>query len=239
MKFPSILNHRVDPRSGLIYTSLFNMADYEDYENLEGYASWVDQYYSFFRNLGQESDDSDSEPTSPPPARRLSTKPVCTYKNATGPVEIQEFDLPTCYQQVPDGGPIVPTGDCSPDEEITLHHEGISHHERRRLRRQARLERRERRDASCPFFLAGGFYTSQSDASSSPAASSSGDTWVTDESADDHSVSVNPAFDRERLRLRHSALKRAGARRSRPRSYASFVRMANRVVWSARKIRTY
>ena len=238
VKFPSILTHKVDPRSGLIYTSLFNLADYEDYENLAGYASWVDQYYSFFRNLGQESDDSDSEPTSPPPARRLSTKPVCTYRNATGPVEIQEFDLPACYQPVPDGGPIVPTGDCSPDEEITLHPEGISHHERRRLRRQARLERWVRRDASRPFFPAGGFYTSQSDASSSPAASSSGDTWVTDESADDHSVSVNPAFDRERLRLRHSALKRAGARRSRPRSYASFVRMANRVVWSARK-RTY
>ena len=119
----------------------YNLADYEDYENWEGYASWVDQYYSFFRNLGHESDDLDSEPTSPPPARRLSTKPVCTYMNATGPVETKEFDLPACYQPVPDGGMIVPTGDCSPDEEITLHPEGISHHERRRLRRQARLER--------------------------------------------------------------------------------------------------
>ena len=170
VEFPTILNHMVDPRSGLIYTSLFNLADYEDYEKWEGYASWVDRYYSFIRFLGQESDDSYSEPTSPPPARRLSTKPVCTYRNATELVEIQEFDLPACYQPVPDGGPIVPTvtpdRDCSPDEEITLHPGGISHHERRRLRRQARLERWEKRNASCPFFPAGGFYTSQSDASS-------------------------------------------------------------------------
>ena len=69
---------------------------------------------------------------------------------------------------------------------------------------------------------------------SSSAASSSGDTWVTDESADvDPTVplSVDPAFDRQRQRLRYSALKRAGTvLRSRPRSYASVVRKANRTI---------
>ena len=46
---------------------------------------------------------------------------------------------------------------------------------------------------------------------------------------------VDPAFDRQRLQQRYnSALSRAGMRRSRPRSYASCVRMANRTIWTAR-----
>ena len=52
---------------------------------------------------------------------------------------------------------------------------------------------------------------------SSSVASSSDDTWVTDDSADEDTASVDPAFDRQRLQQRYSsALRRAGMRRSRP-----------------------
>ena len=126
------------------------------------------------------------------------------------------------------------SSDSSDDDEIA---HGISHHEKRLLRYEARLTRWNKRNPDH-----GGSFPSRelhlSDESSS-VASSSDDTWVTDDSADEDTASVDPAFDRQRLQQRYSsALRRAGMRRSRPRSYASFVRMANRTIWNARN-RTY
>ena len=104
---------------------------------------------------------------------------------------------------------------------------------KRLLRYEARLKRWNKRNLGH-----GGSFPSReshfSDESSS-VDSSSDDTWVTDDSADENTSSVDPAFDRQRLQQRYSsALRRAGMRRSRPRSYSSFVRMANRTIWSAR-----
>ena len=122
----------------------------------------------------------------------------------------------------------------SSDDEIA---HGLSHHETRLLRYEARLKRWNKRkpghDGSIPSRES---YLSDE---SSSVGSSSDDTWVTDDSADENTASVDPAFDRQRLQQRYSSvLRRASMRRSRPRSYASFVRMANRTIWSARH-RTY
>ena len=163
---------------------------------------------------------------------------VPTYSERIGKVTVEEFELPSCYDT---GFGLVArnvcddeSSDSSDDDEIA---HGLSHHEKRLLKYEARLKRWNKRnpghDGSIP---SREFYFSDE---SSSIGSSSDDTWVTDDSGDENTASVDPAFDRHRLQQRYSsALRRAGMRRSRPRSYASFVRMANRTIWSARN-RTY
>ena len=144
---------------------------------------------------------------------------VPTYSERIGKVIVEEFELPSCYgtgsgfapQNVSDE-----SSDSSDDDEIA---HGIAHHEKRLLRYEARLKRWNKRNPGH-----GGSFPSRelhfSDESSS-VASSSDDTWVTDDSADENTASVDPAFDRQRLQQRYSsALRRARMRRSRPRSYA-------------------
>ena len=171
-----------------------------------------------------------------PDSGKAGPSRIPTYSQRIGKVTFEEFELPSCYgtgsgvAAVSDNE----SSDSSDDDEIA---HGLSHHERRHLTYEARLKRWNKRnpghDGSIP---SRELYFSDD---SSSVASSSDDTWVTDDSADENTASVDPAFDRQRLQQRYSsALRRAGMRRSRPRSYASFVRMANRTIWSARN-RTY
>ena len=217
-RFPAILERRTTP-SGFVYSSLFDLADYGDYETLDHDETMESEYNS--------SDSGKAGPSRIP-----------TYSERIGKVTVEEFELPSCYDT---GSGFAArnfsddeSSDSSVDDEIA---HGISHHEKRLLRYEARLKRWNKRNPDH-----GGSFPSRelhfSDESSS-VASSSDDTWVTDDSADENTASVDPVFDRQRLQQRYSSvLRRAGMRRSRPRSYASFVRMANRTIWTARN-RTY
>ena len=224
-RFPAILERRSTP-SGFVYSSLFDLADYGDYETWD-HETMESEYNSFVGKFVKK-DEPDSGKAGP--------SRVPTYTERIGKVTVEEFELPSCYgtgygfAAVSDNE----SSDSSDDDEIA---HGISHHERRRLTYEARLKRWNKRnpghDGSIP---SREFYFSDD---SSSVGSSSDDTWVADDSADENTASVDPAFDRQRLQQRYSsALRRAGVRRSRPRSYASFVRMANRTIWSARN-RTY
>ena len=220
-RFPAILERRTDPRSGFVYTSL---ADYEDYETWD---LGLSQYNSFMGQFvkKEKPDSGDAGPSRVP-----------TYSERIGKVTVEEFELPSCYgtgygfvaRNVCDDE----SSDSSDDDEIT---HGLSHHEKRLLRYEALLNRWNKRNPS----HCGSIPSCELSDESSSVASSPDDTWVTDDTADENTASVDPAFDRQRLQQRYSsALRRAGMRRSRPRSYASFVRMANRTIWSARN-RTY
>ena len=226
-RFPAILERRTTP-SGFVYTSLFDLADYGDYETLD-HVTMESEYNSLMGKF-VKTDEPDSGKAGP--------SRIPTYSERIGKVTVEEFELPSCYgtgsgfaaRNFSDDE----SSDSSDDDEIA---HGISHHEKRLLRCEARLTRWNKRNPDH-----GGSFPSRelhlSDESSS-VASSSDDTWVTDDSADEDTASVDPAFDRQRLQQRYSsALRRAGMRRSRPRSYASFVRMANRTIWNARN-RTY
>ena len=226
-RFPAILERRTTP-SGFVYSSLFDLADYGDYETLD-YETMESEYNSFVGKYVKK-DELDSGKAGP--------SRIPTYSERIGKVTVEEFELPSCYgtgygfaaRNVSDDE----SSDSSDDDEIA---HGIAHHEKKLLRYEARLKRWNKRNPG----HGGSFPSSElhfSDESSS-VASSSDDTWVTDDSADENTASVDPAFDRQRLQQRYSsALRRAGMRRSRPRSYASFVRMANRTIWTARN-RTY
>ena len=226
-RFPAILERRTTP-SGFVYSSLFDLADYGDYETLD-HVTMESEYNSFVGKF-VKTDEPDSGKAGP--------SRIPTYSERIGKVTVEEFELPCGYgtgsgfaaRNFSDDE----SSDSSDDDEIA---HGISHHEKRLLRHEARLARWNKRNPD-----QGGSFPSRelhlSDESSS-VASSSDDTWVTDDSADEDTASVDPAFDRQRLQQRYSsALRRAGMRRSRPRSYASFVRMANRTIWNARN-RTY
>ena len=225
-RFPAILERRTDPRSGFVYTSLFDLADYEDYETWD---LGLSQYNSF---MGQFVKKDEPNSGNAGPSR------VPTYSERIGKVTVEEFELPSCYgtgsgfvaRNVSDDE----TSDSSDDDEIA---HGLSHHEKRLLKYEARLKRWNKRNPSRHGSIPSReFYFFDE---SSSVGSSSDDTWVTNYSGDENTASVDPAFDRQRLQQRYSsALRRAGMRRSRPRSYASFVRMANRTIWSARN-RTY
>ena len=128
-------------------------------------------------------------------ARNAGPSRVPMYSERIGKVNVGEFELPSCYgtgsgfvaRNVSDDE----SSDSSDDDEIT---HGLSHHEKRLLRYEARPNRWNKRNPgpcvsipSCEL----------SDESSS-VASSSDDTWVTDDSADENTASVDPAFDRQR-----------------------------------------
>ena len=226
-RFPAILERRTTP-SGFIYSSLFDLADYGDYETLD-YETMESEFNSFVGKFVKK-DEPDSGKAGP--------SRIPTYSERIGKVTVEEFELPSCYGTVSGFATRNfsddESSDSSDDDEIA---HGISHHEKRLLRYEARLTRWNKRNPDH-----GGSFPSRklhlSDESSS-VASSSDDTWVADDSADEDTASVDPAFDRQLLQQRYSlALRRAGVRRSRPRSYASFVRMANRTIWTARN-RTY
>ena len=172
-----------------------------------------------------------------PDSGKAGPSRVPTYSERIRKVTVEDFELPSCYgtgsgfvaRNVSDD-----ESSDSSDDEIA---HGLSHHETRLLRYEARLKRWNKRnpghDGSIPSRES--YFSDES----SSVGSSSDDTWVTDDSADENTASVDPAFDRQRLQQRYnSVLRRAGMRRSRPRSYASFVRMANRTIWPARH-RTY
>ena len=206
-RFPAILERRTDPRSGFVYTSLFDMADYGDYETWDYETNMASEYNSF---MGQfvKKDEPDSGNAGP--------SRVPTYNERIGKVTVEEFELPSCYGTL---GLLRGLGfgfaawnasddessDSSDDDEIT---HGLSHHEKRLQRYAARLNRWNKRNPGhCGSIPSSEFYSS--DVSSS-VGSSSDDTWVTDDSADENTASVDPAFDRQRLQQRYSsALKRA------------------------------
>ena len=155
-----------------------------------------------------------------PDSGKAGPSRIPTYSERIGKVTVEEFELPSCYGTGSGFAAWNESSDSSDDDEIA---HGISHHEKRLLRYEARLNRWNQRNPGH-----GDSLPSRelhfSDESSSSVASSSDDTWVTDDSADENTASVDPAFDRQRLQQRYSsALRRAGMRRSRPRSYASFV----------------
>ena len=203
-RFPAILERMTDLRFGFVYNSLFDLADYGDYETWD-YETMASEYNSF---MGQfvKKDKPDSGNAGP--------SRVPTYIERIGKVTVEEFELPSCYgtgsgfvaRNVSDDE----SSDSSDDDEIT---HGLPHHEKRLLRYEARLNRWNKRNPG----HCGSIPSCELSDESSSVASSSDDTWVTDDSADENIASVDPAFDRQRLQQRYiSALKRPGMRRSRP-----------------------
>ena len=122
---------------------------------------------------------------------------VPTYSERIGKVTVEEFELPSCYgtgsgfvaRDVSDDE----SSDSSDDDEIT---HGLSHRERRLLRYEARLNRwsKQRSPGHSGSIPSCEFHSSNE---SSSHASSSDDTWVTDDSVDENTASVDPAFDRQ------------------------------------------
>ena len=147
--------------------------------------------------------------TDEPDSGKAGPSRIPTYSERIGKVTVEEFELPCGYgtgsgfaaRNFSDDE----SSDSSDDDEIA---HGISHHEKRLLRHEARLTRWNKRNPDH-----GGSFPSRelhlSDESSS-VASSSDDTWVTDDSADEDTASVDPAFDRQRLQQRYSSALRRG-----------------------------
>ena len=80
-RFPAILERRTTP-SGFVYTSLFDLADYGDYETMESeYNSLVGKFV--------KKDEPDSGKAGP--------SRVPTYSERIGKVTVEEFELPSCY----------------------------------------------------------------------------------------------------------------------------------------------
>ena len=136
-RFPAILERRTYPRSGFVYTSLFDLADYEDYETWD---LGLSQYNSF---MGQFVKKDKPDSGSAGPSR------VPTYSERIGKVTVEEFELPSCYgtgsgfvaRNVSDDE----SSDSSDDDEIA---HGFSHPEKRLLKYEARLKRWNKRNPS-------------------------------------------------------------------------------------------
>ena len=211
VKFPEILRIRTDPVSGMTYTSLFDMRDYETYPNLDV------EYRAFWKtfmgnsNGASSSWSSGSGPWSP------------AARNEPESVEVQDYSIPECYATPPR-----PTGrleTSAGSDDVLILRPGLPYYEKARLRRLAREQRRSRSRQSCRSLASHKEYFRDSD-SDSQSGSSSVDTWVTASDAEDTGIPVTPAFDREMLQVRYRALQRAGARRRRPKDNSVFVRLA-------------
>ena len=135
-RFPAILERRTTP-SGFVYSSLFDLADYGDYETLD-HETMESEYNSFVGKFVKK-DEPDSGKAGP--------SRIPTYSERIGKVTVEEFELPSCYgtgsrfaaRNFSDDE----SSDSSDDDEIA---HGISHHEKRLLRYEARLNRWNKRN---------------------------------------------------------------------------------------------
>ena len=193
-RFPAILERRTDPRSGFVYNSLFDLADYGDYKTWD-YETMASEYNSFMRQFVKKDK---------PDYGNAGPSRVPTYSERIGKFTVEEFELPSCYGT---GSEFVArnvsgdeSSDSSDDDEIT---HGLSHHEKRLLTFEARLNRWNKRNhGHCGSIPSCEFHSCDE---SSSVASSYDDTWVTDDSADENTASVDPAFDRQRLQQRYNS----------------------------------
>ena len=123
-RFPAILERRTTP-SGIVYSSLFDLADYGDYETLDH--ETMESKYNSFVGKFVKKDEQDSGKAGP--------SRIPTYSERIGKVTVEEFELPSCYGT---GSGFSAwnfsddeSSDSSDDDEIA---HGISHHEKRLLR---------------------------------------------------------------------------------------------------------
>ena len=131
------MERRTTP-SGFVYSSLFDLADYGDYETLD-HETMESEYYNSFVGKFVKNDEPDSGKAGP--------SRIPTYSERIGKVTVEEFELPSCYgtgsgfaaRNFSDDE----SSDSSDDDEIA---HGIAHHEKRLLRYEARLNRWNKRN---------------------------------------------------------------------------------------------
>ena len=128
-RFPAILERMTTP-SGFVYSSLFDLADYGDYETLDH--ETMESEYNYFVGKFVKKDELDSGKAGP--------SRIPTYSERIGKVTVEEFELPSCHGT---GSGFAPrnfsddeSSDSSDDDEIA---HGISHHEKRLLRYELAL----------------------------------------------------------------------------------------------------
>ena len=122
-RFPAILERRTTP-SGFVHSSLFDLANYGDYEALD-HETMESEYNSFVGKFLKRDGPAFPDSGKAGPSR------VPTYSERIGKVTVEEFELPSCYgtgsgfaaRNVSDDE----SSDSSDDDEIA---HGLSHHEK-------------------------------------------------------------------------------------------------------------